>query len=33
MAEKKAVKQEAPKAQEWTNEQIDQHVDELVQKA
>ena len=33
MAEKKAVKQEAPKAVEWTNEQIDAHVDELVQKA
>ena len=32
MAEKKAVKKEAPKA-EWTNEQVDAHIDELVQKA
>ena len=32
MAEKKAVKQEAPKA-ELTNEQVDAHIDELVQKA
>ena len=27
MAEKKAVKKEAPKA-EWTNEQVDAHIDE-----
>ena len=33
MAEKKAVKKEAPKAEEITNEQIDLHVDELVRKA
>lgn len=33
MAEKKTVKKEAPKAEELTNEQIDAHVDELVQKA
>ncbi len=33
MAEKKAVKKEAPKAEEITNEQIDLHVDELVKKA
>lgn len=32
MAEKKTVKQEAPKT-EWTNEEIDVHVDGLVQKA
>ena len=31
MAEKKAVKKEAPKA-EWTNEQIDTHIDEDVYK-
>ena len=32
MAEKKAVKKEAPKT-EWTNEEIDVHVDGLVQNA
>lgn len=32
MAEKKAVKKEAPKA-ELTNEEVDQHIDALVQKA